>query len=101
MDVKKIDEILSKLDESIIKKIDFDPLKHEISFDLLPFEGNNQVKKKIIFKDFSAVFFMNDSGSERFDFIPFDPNNRLKLTSTPYYPQTLEPFLFPMTKSFG
>ncbi len=89
MDVKKIDEELDKLEESTIEKIDFDLLKHEIVFDLTTYEGNEQVKNKLFFKNVSAFFCLNDLGSDRFRFTPFEPDNRLELTSIAFYPTGL------------
>lgn len=90
MEEKTLVQVLDQLTFSTIKKHDIDFLRNTISFELLSIENAKESNRfTVVFDGVSSLFYVNDSGEDRFQFPPFEKKwSRLELSDINYCERT-------------
>ena len=82
--VNELTENLNSLWTGIIKRINFDLLKHSIVLELEIIENTKVFNYELIFEEVSSYFFLNNEGNNRIEIYPYEEGDYLELTAIHY-----------------
>lgn len=83
--MKELIKNINSLWAGIIKRIEFNLLKHSIFLEIEVVENGRDFSFNVLFEDVSSHFYSNSEGVERLQISSYDEGDYLELTSIHYF----------------